>query len=130
MRYGGQLPPGQPGMRITFEVEAEKVLLSDFALWHHVLNGWYLGASLEDDAVFEQERQALGIRYPLGHSNANGIFEQRVRTSWQKIFDLDWCDHDQYISLPPPQKSIQATFWALQREQVLKAEYFCGRGHL
>ncbi|WP_346354702.1 DUF3841 domain-containing protein [Azotosporobacter soli] len=128
MRYSGQLPPGTPGMRIEFSIPAEQVVLSDFILWHHVLNGWYLGESLADDAAFELERQRRGLRYPMGHTKKDGDLEGRVRDSWQRIFALNWVDPDQYLSLPLQEKSVQATLWEVRREQVLKAELFYGKG--
>ena len=42
LRAGGHLRKGENGIRIEFECCAEAALLSDFGLWHYVLNYWYL----------------------------------------------------------------------------------------
>lgn len=42
-------------MLIEFEIEQDSVLLSDFELWHFVLNYWYLPSSLQDIGRFEEE---------------------------------------------------------------------------
>jgi hypothetical protein len=40
LRRRAHLPPGTPGVRIELSVQENEVLLSDFELWHYVLNGW------------------------------------------------------------------------------------------
>jgi len=42
LRSCGHLPRGIPGIRLELEVEEERVLLSDFSMWHAVLNQTYL----------------------------------------------------------------------------------------
>jgi hypothetical protein len=64
LRASGHLPRGQAGVRICFEVERHKALLSDFTDWHAVLNGHNL-----DDP------DDLDVR--------------RMRESWNKIFNLE-----------------------------------------
>jgi len=40
LRRRAHLPPRTPGVRIELQLDATEVLLSDFELWHFVLNGW------------------------------------------------------------------------------------------
>ncbi len=45
LRSSGHIPKGQEGVRIEFELPENLALLSDFGLWHYVLNYWYLAQS-------------------------------------------------------------------------------------
>ena len=45
LRHRAHLPPGTAGVRLECEVAEESVLLSDFDLWHSVLNERYLARS-------------------------------------------------------------------------------------
>ena len=42
LRASGHLPKGVGGVRVECRVGDDRVLLSDFELWHYVLNYWYL----------------------------------------------------------------------------------------
>lgn len=106
LRRGGHLPRGQAGVRLMLEVEADNMLLSDFDLWHYVLNDWFLPDAVADDAG-------------PSHSLA-----QR-RASWRRIFDLDFAPEG--IADPRAQKSIQATLWELHRDQVTEVRHFVAR---
>ncbi len=55
LRSSGHLPKGQRGVRIEFEQSDKGVLLSDFDLWHYVLNYWYLPRTIADGDAFETE---------------------------------------------------------------------------
>ena len=43
----GHLPKGERGVRLELQVADDRVLLSDFDLWHYVLNYWYLPETRE-----------------------------------------------------------------------------------
>ena len=53
LRFSGHIPHGETGVLIKFHAEASAVFLSDFELWHYVLNYWYLPHSNEDEARFD-----------------------------------------------------------------------------
>lgn len=122
LREGGWLPKGQRGVRIEFEVPGSKVLLSDFVLWHYVLNGGYLAQSEEDYYAFakvvDQFRQKKGCPLPLRLS-------RKIEQSWDRVLDLEW--FDEFMTDEPDHKMIQATLWELRIEAVLRVTEFTAR---
>lgn len=115
LRRSGHLPGGRKGVRLQLEIPAEQVLLSDFELWHYVLNNWYLPISLADGELFERKRKKQWIT------------EQKtvIQESWQRIFDLDFAVAE--ISDVYEKKSLQATFWELKLENVIDVQLFVAR---
>lgn len=114
LRQCGYREPGEQSVCIEFEIPKEKVLLSDFDGWHLVLgNSYYIrGGSAEEsdsidiwlDSLSEEERN------------------KETEVSWQGIFnnpvESDWCPVGQYV---------QATFWELRMDQVIKVQFFKAR---
>jgi len=60
LRAAGYLPRGEQGVRIELKVADDCVLLSDFDLWHYVLNYWYLPESEKDGRAFEMKGMTRG----------------------------------------------------------------------
>jgi hypothetical protein len=125
LRFGAHLPKGTEGFRLEIELSHSQVLLSDFELWHYVLNYHYLPESEEDGEAFDAELEQTGLcpctTKPLPHRQ----YDQRVRDSWLRIFDLGWSA--KAIASPMEDKSIQAVFWELQVEQIKSAQRFIAR---
>ena len=125
LRSGGHIPKGEKGVRIEFEIPDDLVLLSDFDLWHYVLNYWYLPQSESEGEKFEAELETHGLslfnQKPLSHAE----FHNRMVQSWNRIFDLHWSEDD--LALPLSRKSIQATLWELKEGQVRNCKYFKSR---
>lgn len=63
LRSSGHLPRGTRAARIEFAAEPSTVLLSDFSLWHYVLNYWYLPASSRDEKSFDAMLKAAGLDF-------------------------------------------------------------------
>lgn len=130
LRYGGYLQKGEKGYRIEFEIEDDKVLLSDFQLFHHVINYWYLPRNEEDAKSFElkmkkNEIDLLDLQDFNKRSETIDDLRVDVEKSWDLIFDLEW--YDEYINYPKDKKSIQATFWKLSWKQVIDVKEFIAR---
>lgn len=89
----------QPIVLLTIDVPDNRVLLSDFDMWHSVLNNSYLPLSEADDIDNPTEADKM--------------------KSWERIFNID--STTEYWDVP---KSTQATFWELKREWVKKTEHF------
>jgi hypothetical protein len=130
LRTGGHLPTGDRGVRIEFLLEDNEVLLSDFDLWHYVLNYWYLPTSEREGRSFEKKLAAKGLSFyqcnherPLPHAQ----YRKEIEQSWERIFDIDWCDRSHAIADPPEKKSIQATFWELRLKDVSEFTMFTAR---
>ena len=127
LRSCGYLPPGNWGVRIEFEISDRLALLSDFDLWHYVLNYWYLPESEQDDEDFESALLCRGLSFYKAKPLRNAAFHKRIIESWVRIFDLDWTDREQSIAHPRAKRSIQASFWELRAEQVRHAQLFTAR---
>ena len=127
LRCSGYMPKDERCVCIEFEVSDRLALLSDFDLWHYVLNYWYLPKSLKDDAAFESELSRHGLSCYRTKPLPDRAYHTRVVTSWSRIFDLDWADRARSIAHPKPEKCIQATLWELRREQVKDVRFFRAR---
>jgi hypothetical protein len=108
LRATGHLPPGTRAVRLELELERARVLQSDFELWHYVLNGWYLPASLQDERDFEAAPVA-----------------RRIEPSWRRVFDLQW--HDRRYTAPRAQRSIQGVTWDIRPDDLRAATSFVAR---
>ena len=125
LRCSGHLTPGQKGIRITCQISDEQVLLSDFLLWHYVLNGWYLPISKADSDALTARMNAERLS---GHKDKLILepgLKRVIRKSWERIFDLEWTGQD--MAFPRKKKSIQAAFWELRLEQVTRVDQFLAR---
>jgi len=125
LRSSGYLPKGTKGVRIKFDIDESSVLLSDFELWHYVLNYWYLPVTEKDGNKFEKTLNKAGYSFYLNKPVPNVKYHQLIEESWNKIFNLDWVEKD--ISSLNQDKSIQATFWELKLENVIDITKFIAR---
>jgi hypothetical protein len=125
LRAGGHLSKNARGVRIEFECHENSALLSDFELWHYVLNYWYLPESLAEGEAFELQLERQGLSFFDTKPLPNLEYHERMVKSWDRIFDLDWIEAD--LSSPRDQKSIQATTWQLSIDQVRSCKHFKSR---
>ena len=125
LRQGGLLRKGESGVRIEFEVDDKMVLLSDFDLWHYVLNYWYLPRSEKDGRQFEAILRRHNLSFYRTTPLPNKKFYNDIVDSWQRIFDLDWSAKG--ISDRRSKKSIQATLWEIRYDYVRNAKEFIAR---
>jgi hypothetical protein len=120
LRYSGHLSKGTKGVLIECEINEGDVLLSDFELWHYVLNYWYLPMSMKDMHKFEKELKSKRLSYykqkPLPEP-----YNKTIEDSWQRIFNLDW--YKKNIA----DKKIQAVFWELKLDQAKKVKEFVAK---
>ena len=130
LRAGGHLPKGVRGVRVECRVEDDRVLLSDFDLWHYVLNYWYLPETEERGEAFEKKLARAGLsfygcdhRHPLGHAQ----YRRDIERSWERSFDVTWADRKHAIASPTKKKSIQATLWELSLDDVVRVKEFTAR---
>lgn len=125
LRFSAHLPRGDEGFRLEIEVPDAQVLLSDFELWHHALNYYYLPESEEEGEAFDAELERNGLNpyttRPLPHPE----YDRKMRNSWLRIFDLDWTAKG--IASPRKEKSIQAIFWELRQDQIKRVQRFISR---
>lgn len=104
---------------IELEIPDEYVLLSDFDLWHFVLNKWWLydcfrqGYGEDDHDADEAWFKSLTKEQQ----------EDEKEKSWERIFNIepfesDWIARGQYV---------QAVFWEIRKEWVVKTQNFIAR---
>jgi hypothetical protein len=125
LRCSGHLPAGESGALIELQIDDSAVLLSDFELWHYVLNYHYLPVSERDSRRFDALLADLGYRTPSEVPVSNREIQRAVRESWARVFDLRWSRRN--IASVSAQKSIQATFWHLRLDQVRRVTIFRAR---
>ncbi len=99
LRHRGYLPK---------ELDGERILRSDFDLWHYALNGWYLPKSLADEREFE------------AHPD-----RRRIAPSWRRMFDLEW--RNRRYTAARAAKSIQGVTWELRPQDVRRSTSFVAR---
>lgn len=88
---------------LYLDVPDNEVFLTDFDYYHYVLNDWVIDDNATDAEIDEQFR--------LRDSNYSE-FEKLARPSWERIFDVQ------------NSKTVQATFWTLKREYIIKYKTF------
>lgn len=124
LRHSGFLPKGAKGVRIEFTKSIKDIVLSDFDLWHYPLNYWYIADSEQDGKKFDDLLGANGLQYG-DIENYPARIKQVIENSWHKIFDMDY--NSEYASHSFENKSIQATFWNLSIDEVIKVDKFTAR---
>ena len=130
LRASGYLSKGTPGVRVELRVEDDRVLLSDFELWHYVLNYWYLPRTVKDGEAFEKKLARAGLsligcshQKPLSHAT----LRREIEKSWERIFDLSWNDPGNKIVHSSKDRSIQGTMWELLLEDVVEIKEFTAK---
>lgn len=95
---------------IELEIPDKLVLLSDFHMWHFVLNRWPISDTEEEsnrlDSFLDNVEQDKA--------------EAFLRQNWERVFDItpfknEWTSRGE---------DIQATFWELKYEYVKRARFF------
>ena len=130
LRSSGHLSQGERGVRIECHVGEERVLLSDFDLWHYVLNYWYLPMSEADDARFQMKLSKASLsssRFDHLRPIPRAQWRREIESSWERIFDMAWVDRGGQIASPPEKKAIQATLWEILLDDVVEAKAFAAR---
>ena len=130
LRAAGHLPKGTRGVRVEIQVQDNCVLLSDFDLWHYVLNYWYLPRTENEGEAFERRLARAGLS-PVGCNHGNpphsARFRREIEKSWERIFDLSWTDAGHRIVFPLKKRSIQGTVWELLLTDVVEIKEFTAR---
>ena len=125
LRSGGYLEKCQTGVRLELDVDHRRVLLSDFGLWHFVLNYWYLPTSEQGGDEFEAESKASGLSFFTTKPLPDVRFHRAIESSWERIFDLDF--NARGITSPKKQKQIQACLWEINLADVTAVKEFKSR---
>lgn len=107
----------KPYCVIQFEKNDNEVLLSDFDLWHFVLNNCYLPNTLD-----EKEYDKLSEEYDaLNQASEQAIYMRKK--SWETIFDYE-VDPKDTQNFMGRGHYTQATFWELKLDEVIKVKHY------
>lgn len=124
LRGSGHLEKGAKGVRIEFNKSRDDVLLSDFQLWHHPLNYWHIADTEQEDQIFDNFLLQNNVKWGDIESYTLPI-KEKIEASWVKIFDMNYAP--EYSASPFERKSIQATFWSLSIDEIVKVDEFIAR---
>lgn len=92
---------------ITLEIPEERVLLSDFDLWHDVLNNMFCGVERNEEE-YDKNREYLDS---LSHEER----QKKIEASWQNIFDITPF-HNDFISIG---NYVQGCTWCIRPEDII-----------
>jgi hypothetical protein len=131
MRKSGLSARGNKVVQLEIEIPDEKVLLSDFDVFHSVLNNMYISSSKKDHDKFDKWYESLRIKYGDREYDAqqdikSQIVNDVIEESWAGVFDLTKED-DNWLYGKNEHKSIQAVFWELRKDQVIWAREFIAK---
>ena len=124
-------PGGVMVMRAELEIPAERVLVSDFDLWHVPLNNGYLAADRADDEAFDREaEERTGRRYPRWHQeDFPEDLRRKLLDSWERIFPDRWgeVEDPDWYGAEPGGRVLQACVEEIKPEEVVGVERFVTR---
>lgn len=110
---------------IEIEIPEKDVLLSDFSAWHCVLNQGPINDWKRIWKKMESEEKAANKRMMLDDYSSE--LQREIEDSWEAIFDLD--RRDNVVGRKhKSNRSIQATFWALEPEHIVSVEILEKKG--
>lgn len=121
---------GRKCVRIKLDIPDWKVLLSDFDAWYCALSYCYYSLDEKDHNAFESWHRGLGIDYSdisdwSRTSPELGLVRDKVEESWQRILGVS--QQSENWGLPWAKRTIQATFWTIDLENVVSVEHFVSR---
>jgi len=127
-------------VQIGFEAPADKVLLSNFDLWHCVLNNspatlsesewdrWHQrwDARLSRKGILQMIKEASerGVSPPDLANELERAYEESLRATWDRIFDLSPEGDSEWLGEVPP--VVQACVDGLRAPWVTSVELFQG----
>lgn len=122
LRYSCLLPTGTVGYRIEIDVPEKNYLLSDFQLWHQVLNYGYIAENEEDEIEFD----ALSDHKNFSWSKLPPTrIDKKMKRSWNRVFDWHSCSH--YWGIDDSNRQIQASMWKIELADVRCVDRFIAR---
>ena len=125
LRYSGHLEAGTHAVRLEIIKDIDDVVLSDFILWHTpYCYKNYIPYNQNDELKMESLINSLHLQ-DTDFFDYPDHLKSIIRKSWDHIFDLNFPNLE--YTDPLAQKSIQATFWSLHMEEVVKVQEFIAR---
>lgn len=107
---------GKRTVRLTLEIPSELVLLFNEEDWYCVLNGWFVTDTEAKSDLWDTREESW----------SQERYQEAMRTSWEKIFDLERLQ-DPNWGRPGPPRYVQACFWLLEANMVVDERWFIPR---
>lgn len=114
---------------LTLDKSDDDILLSEFGLWHHVLNYWPICVTSEQeiywDEIVKNEIHNFYQHKPL----KNHLLHEKISSSWNHIFRIKNKENYFHLNLEPEQLNylgidenekmvVQATFWNIRIDEL------------
>jgi hypothetical protein len=109
----------EPYVLLELEINPARVLLSDYDLWHWVLNYWHVGMARESNRFSNQYNYYK--EKPLNNNDGH----EKIIKSWETVFDL--AQSRKIVQLPKKHQQIQATFFELFFTDIVKVHFFANK---
>ena len=123
----------QDNVLLTIDKNPQDILLSDFSLWHFVLNYWALYTCKQDEKMWDNICKDKSTNYfnhkPLIQSHLN----EKIEKTWELIFEIEEKDNgfyfnidkkvQRYLEVYNKPQVVQATFWNIRKDELKKVQY-------
>lgn len=117
--------PNEKTYVLKLDIDRNKVLLSDFGLWHCCLNGYPIWDNEQEDDAFDNFMSVCHLKYYdalVETENKNILLiKNKIMNTWDKIFNINGKNPYLYTK----NKTVQAVFWEITLDVVLKKRIIC-----
>lgn len=125
LRNKAFLQKGKKGVRLEINKNDHEVLLSDFMLWHYPFSYHsFIGQNEKESLEFDQMQEDRNLSNQPFEKQPENI-QQKIIKSWDRVLDMNF--DDPYHTTSKEDKSLQATFWTLSVQEIVKVEEFTAR---
>ena len=95
---------------IELEIPDSQVLLSDFDVWHLILDNWFISETEDEENQLEKYYETLSPESQKAFLYKN----------WERVLDISPLNNNWIIR----GECIQATFWELRKEMIRDVKFF------
>jgi Domain of unknown function (DUF3841) len=123
----------QANVLLTIEKKPEDILLSDFSLWHFVLNYWALYTSKKEEKIWDNICKDKSTNYYDNKPLSQPELKDSLEKTWELIFALEEKEDgfyfnidkkiQKYLEVYNKPQVVQATFWNINRDELKKVQY-------
>lgn len=115
-RYGQK---GKKKIQMEIEIPDTQVFLTDFDLWCAMMSGFNLNIKSEED--FDKDNSD----FEMAEKSENcELYREEIIKSWDKCIGCDQSINNMFMY---KERSVQATFWELHKDQIRKVWHFTCR---
>ena len=107
----------EPYVLLELDIDPARVALSDYDLWHFVLNYSYIGSRRECNKFSK-----VYNHYRFKGKDLNPEGQLLLENTWHNIFDFE--KSRKFLEISKKQQRIQATFFELFYSDITKVHFF------